>query len=180
MRKLIIVGLCLLGIVACNQLTDQQSQKLDDLNETLLSAKQEILTADTSKINKSMADFDKSINFLMNKVSDTIDRKLAIHISKYHRLEKSFSKYKNNYKKSIDDLVVLEKQLSDLEHDGSKGILSEDEFDKYFQDEFNNIQMAVENATDVKNIMNVLNYQYDSLKPRVDSFIKAYKIEYTE
>lgn len=180
MKKLMLILIGTMAVIGCNQLTNKQSERIQSLNETISEARESIISADTAKINEAIVEFEKNINFLMNKVSDTIDRKLAIHVSKYHRLEKSFSQYTANYRKTIEDLDVLKNQLSNLEHDGKKGILEAEQLDKYLQDEVNNIQLAVANATDLTNVMEILNYQYDSLRHRVDSLVEAYKIQYAE
>lgn len=178
--QLAFISLFCLSMVACTKgLSDEQNDKLSQLQIRLDSTLNLLESIDTAKSNASYKHFFENINYIQNEISDTIPTEMAMFLDDYYSLRKAFLMFGREYSDIINEFMITKKQLTDLKHDGDAGILEEGQFEKYYHLEANNLVLAEEKANEVLYAIETIQPMYDKMNPEIDSVLAIYKSKAT-
>ncbi len=157
------------------KISTEKQEQLNELSLRADSSLQELNSLDTAKAFANASHFWENVNFIQNKMTDTIDVNTAKTIDRYYALRKAFKLFQANYSKSLKEMELCKKQIQDLNHDVNNDIVDETQFDRYYHLESNNIVLAEEAVNEVLRAINTILPIYDTLNPKIDSILAISK-----
>jgi len=167
MKKVILYFLIFLGLIACNRPNKEHLQKIAILQEQSQRALSEAQSKTDSLFSMQyqlLKDFDKRFINKMNW-EDSLQRTLIV---KFSDLEHSLKKYPEAKAEAIRLANLSLHQLANLKEDEENGLLKNEEFEKYYQQE----QDAL---VDVGNAVSNLQFQQKLIKNTYEKLVPLMK-----
>ena len=159
-------------LVSCTSKADQAKiQSIDTLLTTLNEAEEMLLSVDANLVNQKLEEINSDADFLNTHLKDTIDKATAIEISEYLRYKKSLQFYKENYPEFVEAINTSKKQLNNLKADVENGLLTDEQFNTYYNNEMRIALEIMQNVERAVNGVNLVLNKIDEKKPVIEKVI---------
>jgi hypothetical protein len=159
-------------MIACQPGIDEAKvAKIDSLQTVLDSSQQKINTIDSAKMMDYTRHYFENIDYIKTKFNDTIDTETAFYIDKYYGMRKTMKLMQNQYSSCVEELNTTQQQLKDLKFDAKEGLLEDQQFDKYFALESENVKKIKSFVDQLQNAYEVSIPAFDEMNPTIDSLI---------
>jgi ElaB/YqjD/DUF883 family membrane-anchored ribosome-binding protein/regulator of replication initiation timing len=163
-------------ISSCTSKADEAKiQSIDTLLKTLNDAEEMLLSVDAQKVDKKLAEINETADFLNTHLRDTIDKETAIEVSEYLRYKKALRFYKENYPEFIEAVNTSRKQLSDLKTDVENGVLDNEKFNEYYNNEMRIVLDISQNIDRAVNGVNLALNKIEEKRPVIEKVIEHIK-----
>jgi hypothetical protein len=170
----VIISIGLLS--SCTKsLTEEQTLRLNSLDLRLDSTLISLNEIDTAKINAVAIHYFENLDYIQHKMTDTIDRETTFFIDKYYSLKKGYHLFQKDYPKVLKEIAITKTQLENLKHDGDNGLIEDEQFEKYYHLESNNIILISESANGVINAIDLIQPKYENMITKIDSIVISSK-----
>jgi membrane-bound lytic murein transglycosylase MltF len=125
---------------------------------------------------KQLADnfFDRK-NYIQNKIVDTLKPEMIFKLDAFVQLRKEMGFIRGEYGTIKNEANILKKQIADLNHDVSEGLVDEKQFERYYSLEKTNYDQLTMATGQLTAAITEGSKKYNELLPEVDSLIAAYK-----
>jgi hypothetical protein len=159
-------------MMACQPGIDEAKvAKIDSLQAELDSSQQKISAIDSAKMMDYSRHYFENINYIKTKFNDTIETETAFYIDKYYGMRKTMKLMQNQYSSCVEELNTTQQQLKDLKFDAKEGLLEDQQFDKYFALESENVKKIKSFVDQLQNAYEVSIPAFDEMNPTIDSLI---------
>ena len=167
--------------VACGpKINSNQQDSLQQLTSKVDSVAQFLNALDSVELTRLTDSFFERKNFIQSQMVDTLEPAIIFKLDAFVQLRKEMGFIRGEYFTIKTEANILKQQMVDLNHDVSKRLVEEKQFERYYAlekanyDELsmanNQLKAAVEQGT----------IQYNGLIGEIDSVITAYKANLNE
>ncbi len=176
MKKLTeyLIALFLLGyMVSCTSKADQAKiNAIDTLLMSLNDAEEMLLSVDNQTVDKKLQLVKENTKFIQDNLTDTIDKATALEISEYYSYRKALTFYKENYGEFQEAINTSRKQLNDLKADVENGLLTDEKFNEYYNNEMRIALEITQNIEQAVNGVNIVLPKIDQKQPVIEKVIE--------
>ncbi|MFT6167380.1 MAG: hypothetical protein ACJAV5_000650 [Vicingaceae bacterium] len=182
MKKYILVLLTTSSLlVACGQkINPAQQDSLQELTNKVDSVAELINALDSAKLTQLADDFFERKNFIQNKIVDTLKPEMIFKLDSFVQLRKEMGFIRGEYFTIKNEANILKQQMVDLNHDVSKRLVEEKQFDRYYTLEKINYDELTMATSQLIAVVEQGTIKYESLLPIIDSLIIAHKAKLNE
>lgn len=176
MRILLSFSLLLcLGLISCGPDPKFASRiaELDSLSLQLHTARDLYNTIDSAGAKLIFDEVNKTLGKVNELVKDTLTREQAMLISQYRMIKKPLKEYLQRLPVTQKEIAVTAKQLKDLSHDLSKGLIPEKDADLHVKKESELARLLINTLNMSHESVGMCREQFNALNPRMDSLVKA-------
>lgn len=156
----------------------EEVKSIDYLIAQIDSAKTTHSNIDTSGYKKFRKDYVSKLGFVEQAFiskGDTIERDLALFLTKYRELKKPYRDFKSKYEQADKDLIFTEKQLLTLKHDLEYNTLDSAMVSKFMQNETQASTKIVGTVNQLALSNNTTRRKAGTLELQMDSVITLLK-----
>ena len=163
-------------IVSCGpKINPDQKESIEKLTNQVDSVAKVVNALDSAEV-KQLADnfFDRK-NYIQNKIVDTLKPEMIFKLDAFVQLRKEMGFIRGEYGTIKNEANILKKQIADLNHDVSEGLVDEKQFERYYSLEKTNYDQLTMATGQLTAAITEGSKKYNELLPEVDSLIAAYK-----
>ncbi len=146
---------------------------LDSLQVQLDKAEQAFLSLDSSRASQTLSEVNKKLGRLNELITDTLSREEAQLLSSYRGIKKPLKEFTQKYSGTKKEITVTRKQLQDLRHDLSKGIMKKEDADFHFKKETGLATLLINSLKLSSDAVPVFLERFDLLNPKIDSLVQV-------
>lgn len=180
-KHLIILSLISSFLVACGpKINSTQQNSLEKLTTKVDSVTQLVNALDSVEIAKMTNEFFERKNFIQKKITDTLKPEFIFKLDEFIQLRKEMGFIRGEYFTIKNEANILNKQIQDLNHDVSKRLVEEKQFERYYSLEKTNYDQLVMATNQLTGAIEEGSKKYNKLLPEIDSLITAYKATLNE
>ena len=178
MKRILIYGLIIATILSCNQANiEKELIQIDSLRSVIKEVEIGIDQVDLKEIKNANELMSNQIMLIKNLYGDSIEWEKAKIISKYHLVNKFFSKYLNKHSYLKGELIYSHQQLSDLTSDLENNIIPLDSFLTYFDSECKAVDDLVDVIDqEVEKILVQIN-SFEEFSPKIEAILAEQNAE---
>ena len=182
MKKYIIILLSTSSmLVACGpKINSTQQDSLQKLTNNVDSVAELVNALDSAELTQLADNFFERKNFIQNKMVDTLQPEVIFKLDSFVQLRKEMGFIRGEYLTIKNEANILKQQMIDLNHDVSKRLVEEKQFDRYYTLEKTNYDELTMATSQLMAAIEQGSIRYETLLPAIDSLITAYKAKLNE
>lgn len=175
-RNILILFAAISLMVSCGpKINSTQQKSLEQLTQKVDSVAELVNALDSAELTQLIDSFFNRKIFIQNKIVDTLKPEMIFKLDSFVQLRKGMGFIRGEYYTIKNEANILKQQMLDLNHDVSKRLVEEKQFDRYYTlEKINYDQLAIATSQLTAAIEKGSN-KYESLLPVIDSVIEAYK-----
>jgi len=159
-------------LFSCTSKADQAKiQSIDTLMLTLNDAEEMLLSVDANLVDEKLNELKEKEDFLKKNLRDSLDKPTALEIGEYFTYGKALRFYKENYSEFMEAINTSRKQLNDLKADVENGLLTDEKFNEYYNNEMRIALEITQNVERAVNGVNVVLPKIDEKQPVIEKII---------
>ena len=146
---------------------------LDSLRIKLDSAEQKFLQLDSTAAVAALDTVNAKLGKLGRLIVDTLEKAEAFLISDYRAIKKPLKEFLLKSGGTKKEIGITRKQLQDLAHDLTKGIIKKEEAEINFKKESALAEMLINSITMTTEVVPIFLKRFELLNPRIDSLVQV-------
>ncbi|MDA9311994.1 hypothetical protein N9515_09090 [Vicingaceae bacterium] len=163
-------------LVSCGpKINPGQQESLQNLTNQVDSVTELVNALDSAELNQLADNFFDRKNFIQNQIVDTLKPEMIFKLDAFVQLRKEMGFIRGEYGTIKNEANILKKQLIDLNHDVSEGLVDKKQFDRYFSLEKTNYDQLTMATNQLSAAITKGSKKYNDFLPEIDSLITAYK-----
>ena len=182
MKKSILILLVISSFfVACGpNINSTQQDSLQQLTTKVDSVAQLLNELDSVELSRLTDNFFERKNFIQSQIVDTLEPAMIFKLDAFIQLRKEMGFIRGEYFTIKTEANILKQQMVDLNHDVSKRLVEEKQFERYYALEKTNYDELAMATNQLIAAVEQGTIQYNGLIEEIDSVITAYKANRNE
>lgn len=177
MRTLLFTCISLFSLLLCScgpgDRYKDEVNTLDSLVVSLDKAEKLFNSIDSAGARKYYENVNAGLGHISELVKDTLSRDQAMLISQFRSVKKPLKDYLQRLSVTYEEIAVTRKQLQDLSHDISKGLMPEKDIKHHVQKETELARLLINTLNMSHESMGVCMKRYEVINPRIDSLVQV-------
>jgi|GEM_PF-6258465 hypothetical protein len=175
-KSLLILFVISSFFVACGpKINSTQQESLQQLTSNVDSVAQLLNALDSAELTQLTDNFFQRKNFIQSEMADTLAPETIFKLDAFIQLRKEMGFIRGEYFTIKNEANILNQQMVDLNHDVSKRLVEEKQFERYYALEKENYDELTMATSQLTGALERGRTSYHRLVEEIDSVITAYK-----
>jgi hypothetical protein len=170
------IALLFVFLISCSgKKTEKQLTKIDSLEKIMASLNEELMEINKDTIENRHRIFKRTNDTIAKHIKELRNDESWKYICAYQYVNEPFESMAMKYYQYKSEVDSSLKQLSDLKHDVKAKLLSNKEFDTFFQNESNSVKAVSEKVKEEIEMTEDQMKNYDTVHPYLIKLISEHK-----
>lgn len=162
------------------KINSTQQEQLANLTDSISTITSSLNSLDSAALSQLTEQYFERKNYIQNEMTDTLVSHVIFKLDSFLVLRKGMTFIRKEYSKIKREANIMEEQLTNLNHDVSKRLVEENQFNRYYELENTNLQELKTASSKLLSVIKFSKKNYFEMEEDIDLIISTYKAKLNE